>query len=270
MECYFAKGTQSTDKTSKEYLYINNFGYYKEINKDTLTVREHGRLDYQIIYIDEGYGQFFINDRFVKAEKGNIIILHPSEKNIYRFYEEGNTSYYWIHFTGTGAKELLVKLKINGHIYKTNNFYEFKNTIESMKNACLTTDFTTDIFLSSSVNLLLTKISSNVYSVKSPIFKALEKMQNQNISEVNTDEYAKLCGLSKYHFIRTFKKITGVTPHQYISKLIIDKAIRILSTTNLNIAETAYTLGFKDNLYFSRFFKKHVGISPKKYIESLK
>lgn len=269
MECYYAKGTKSTDKTSDEYLYVNNFGYHQKINRDITTKREHGRLDYQIIYIENGYGRFWIEDKVVNAEKGDIIILHPGEKNFYEFYKGSDSSFYWIHFTGTGAKELLKQLKLDGHIYKTNNFYEFKNTVESMKNACLTTDFTTDHFLTSSVYLLLTKISGNIYSLKSPVFKALEKMQNQNINEANISEYANLCGLSEYHFIRTFKKTMGVTPHQYMARLTVQKAISILSTTNLNISETAYTLGFQDSLYFSRFFKKQMGVSPKNYVANL-
>lgn len=49
MEIYFARGEKSSDFASKDYIHINNFGYYKNILKTVCTARINGRCDYQII-----------------------------------------------------------------------------------------------------------------------------------------------------------------------------------------------------------------------------
>ena len=92
-------------------------------------------------------------------------------------------------------------------------------------------------------------------------------MQTDFQNKLSNEDYAKICGVSEYHFIRKFKKETGLTPLQYKTKIVINKAIELLETTNLNILEIARMLGFDDSLYFSRVFKKETGTSPKKYIK---
>lgn len=268
MECFYGRGSISTDKTSDEYISVNNFGYNKNIKQGFCVKREKGRLDYQIIYIDKGYGYFWLNNNFVKVTSGKLLILFPGEKNHYEFPSDSLTDYYWIHFTGRGVAEILKSLKLEGNIFEVGDFFEFKEAISAMSKSCVEEDFTTESFLSSCIYTLLTKTSRKIYIKDTPIRKILVKMQSENIKTYNNSTYAKMCGLSEYHFIRVFKKFTGQTPHQYMAKTTVSKAIDLLSNTNLNVSETAHLLGFDDSLYFSRFFKKETGLSPKKYFSS--
>lgn len=267
MDCFYGKGCLNTDKISEEYISVNNFGYAKHIDQNLCIKRSEGRHDYQIIYIDKGYGYFLIEDNFDKVESGNIILLRPGEKNHYEFYSDSLTDYYWIHFSGYGVPELLSSLKLQGSIFSVGDFFEFEKMIESMGQATAIADFTTDIFLSSCIYMLLAKISKNVYFPENPINKILVRMQNEKLNSLTNSDYARMCNLSKYHFLRTFKKHKGMTPHQYMVKITINKAIELLSDTNLNISEISQILGFEDQLYFSRFFKKETGFSPKNYIK---
>lgn len=266
MECYFAKGTVCTDKESDEYIHINNFGYSKEIDKDISVLRKKGRVDYQIIYIDKGYGYFLIDNKKTKLEKGTVIILRPGEKNCYEFPKTSLADYYWIHFTGTGAPVILRQLKLCSSVFEIGNCLFFKKKMMEMSKACAVEDFTTETFLVSALLSILSAIAKKMYIVDTPIRKVIEKMQTEKLNISNNSDYARIYGVSEYHFIRTFKKITGLTPHQYKVKMIIQKAAELLITTNFNISETANVLGFEDSLYFSRAFKKVMGISPRDYI----
>ncbi|MBR7890048.1 helix-turn-helix domain-containing protein [Marinomonas sp. A79] len=58
------------------------------------------------------------------------------------------------------------------------------------------------------------------------------------------------------------KKITGISPKKMINGRILLEAKRLLSHTNKNTNEIAYTLGYLDPSYFSRFFVKNTGMSP--------
>ncbi|MDI4649126.1 AraC family transcriptional regulator [Cohnella hashimotonis] len=67
------------------------------------------------------------------------------------------------------------------------------------------------------------------------------------------------------HFHRLFKEQTGFTPHDYFTKLRMEKGAMLLLSTDLLIQEVAYACGYEDSRYFSRLFRKHEGVSPNQY-----
>ena len=79
---------------------------------------------------------------------------------------------------------------------------------------------------------------------------------------------ARRAGMSKPHFIRMFKKITGLPPVDYVNKTRIDQACKLLSKNQSGITQAALACGFSDSNYFSRTFKRYLGMSPRQYIKS--
>ena len=71
--------------------------------------------------------------------------------------------------------------------------------------------------------------------------------------------------MSYSKFRKLFKEVTGEAPNQYHLNLRLDKARELLGTTNLNVSEVAYNLGFDSVFYFSKLFKRKNGVSPKYY-----
>ena len=66
---------------------------------------------------------------------------------------------------------------------------------------------------------------------------------------------------SKYHFIRTFGKIYGFTPHQYLKNIRIEKAKQLL-INGVSISEVCYSVGFESKSSFVALFKKSIGETP--------
>lgn len=79
---------------------------------------------------------------------------------------------------------------------------------------------------------------------------------------IRLNQLASLANMSRQHFCRIFKIMTGKRPMDYINLLRINKAITLLSENHLNISEIATTVGFDDSNYFSRIFKKYTKSSP--------
>lgn len=61
---------------------------------------------------------------------------------------------------------------------------------------------------------------------------------------------------------RAFKLNLGTSPSQYITKLRIEKALKMLSQGGMSVSEVSFLCGFSDEKYFSRVFKKTYGFSP--------
>ncbi|MGU3472349.1 helix-turn-helix domain-containing protein [Paenibacillus sp. D51F] len=71
--------------------------------------------------------------------------------------------------------------------------------------------------------------------------------------------------LSREHVSRRFRQETGNTLSDYVEKLRMDKASRLLLGSSLKIAEISSQVGYSDEKYFSKVFKKHSGCSPGQY-----
>ena len=75
-------------------------------------------------------------------------------------------------------------------------------------------------------------------------------------------ELAFHLGLSRIHLHRKIKSLLDQTPSEYIKKYRLHQSLELLQTTDLNISEIAYNVGFKDPGYFSKVFFKSFGLLP--------
>ena len=90
-------------------------------------------------------------------------------------------------------------------------------------------------------------------------------MNKELQKDYNLDEYAKMCNMSKFHFLRVFKSITGTSPLEYRNKIRIDHAKELLQDTTKPVNEIAAGLGYSSDAYFCDAFKKKIGVSPSQY-----
>jgi transcriptional regulator GlxA family with amidase domain len=78
-------------------------------------------------------------------------------------------------------------------------------------------------------------------------------------------ELARVAGMSPYHFLRTFKRATGTSPHQWILRARLREAAELLATTRHPVTEIALGVGFEDLSNFIRTFRSEFGLSPREY-----
>jgi AraC family transcriptional regulator len=83
--------------------------------------------------------------------------------------------------------------------------------------------------------------------------------------DISLNDLAQLAGLSRFHFLRAFKKTTEETPYQYLLRRRIARAQTLLRKGNMSITEIASAVGFKDSTRFIRAFRKMVGVTPGAY-----
>ena len=76
---------------------------------------------------------------------------------------------------------------------------------------------------------------------------------------------AREAAMSPYHFLRTFRQVTGVTPHQFILRARLHRAALHLRANNDQIASIAFDCGFNDLSTFNRRFRRVIGMTPGDY-----
>ncbi|HMG15874.1 MAG TPA: AraC family transcriptional regulator [Saprospiraceae bacterium] len=91
-------------------------------------------------------------------------------------------------------------------------------------------------------------------------------IDNQYTNKINLDDIADEAFFSKYHFIRLFHQIYGMTPHQYLRKIRIEKA-KLLLQMKINIADVCFSVGFESVSSFTGLFKRITSITPSEYQE---
>lgn len=88
---------------------------------------------------------------------------------------------------------------------------------------------------------------------------------------VGISDVASACHVSQSHLSREFYKVTGVKPSEYMTKLRLKKAVDMLGSTSVQLAQVSEECGFSSANYFQKVFKKHMGMSPaqfRKYVKS--
>ncbi len=78
-------------------------------------------------------------------------------------------------------------------------------------------------------------------------------------------ELATQAGLSSFHFARVFRRETGETPHQFVTRLRLEEAARQLRATDQTVLQIALGVGFESASHFSVQFKRGYGVTPLAY-----
>jgi two-component system response regulator YesN len=119
----------------------------------------------------------------------------------------------------------------------------------------------------------ITDISKKIENSKndkseSLIEKAEAYIDSNYMKEISLDDVSSYCNISSYYFSKLFKQETGENYVEYLNKVRIENAKRLLNESDSSIKEVCYSVGFSDPNYFSRAFKKYEGVTPSEYKEA--
>jgi AraC family transcriptional regulator len=99
------------------------------------------------------------------------------------------------------------------------------------------------------------------------VTRAVRAIERHPEATLTLGRLAREAGLSPYHFLRTFERLTGLTPHQYVLRARLrEAAIRLADTERrAKILDIALDSGFGDVSNFNRAFRAEFGITPRAY-----
>ncbi|QKJ22153.1 helix-turn-helix transcriptional regulator [Poseidonibacter lekithochrous] len=107
-----------------------------------------------------------------------------------------------------------------------------------------------------------TRDYSGLFDDKLIVKNSIEYIKDLLDTNISLEELAMNSNLSKYHFLRVFKKQMGLTPHQYILTQRVHKAKELILSGE-KLSHIPFSVGFNDQSHFIRNFRKIYGYSPK-------
>ncbi len=247
----------------------------------------------RIFYAVEGTAQIIFQEHAYTVEPGNMYLIPPFTKHSYNC--DGYYSHIYIHLyekpsSQTGLfdlydfpvdikcsdlnKKIIQRLldinpgcRLSGYDPK---FYDNQSTL--LKNIAQRTHIANHILFESRGILLqllaafISKATKKNEYADIRVTKALSYIRRNIDSSITINQLSCVCNLSDDHFIRLFKKETGLTPVTYIIKKKIEKAQLLLTISEIPIKDVALKLNFENISYFNKLFKSHTGMTPTQYI----
>ncbi len=99
----------------------------------------------------------------------------------------------------------------------------------------------------------------------STLSEVIGYIQSHYTGEFSLPALPRLCGLTPSYFSRVFKEKTGTPVFEYINRLRVQKACRLLKRTEMSVIEIAFAVGYNNVSFFNRYFRKLNRMSPREY-----
>ena len=97
------------------------------------------------------------------------------------------------------------------------------------------------------------------------MLRARDAMDREYARPLDVAALARIAHVSPAHFARTFRATFGETPHRYLQRRRVERAMFLLRETDRSVTEICFAVGFGSPGTFSRTFREIVGRSPRDY-----
>ena len=240
-----------------------------EVGNSPVNMRiPHYHSHYEIYYLKKGERRYFIENRVYDLRAGDFALIPPdmlhktSGGDFDRYLIDFSPSVLSLHSLQT-AKECFKRSAV--HI-KDENKAETEQLIEQMESS---NEAQREELLNKLLVILCRMSNASIPSLsdsETSLIMSIVRHINASYSEdLDVEALAKMAYLTRSHFTRKFKAITGFSPARYINDLRLNHAKELLSNSKLSVTEISIRCGFSSSNYFGDVFRKYYGVSPREW-----
>ncbi|MDD2384286.1 MAG: helix-turn-helix domain-containing protein [Sulfurospirillaceae bacterium] len=255
----------------EESFRIQNIHFYAPVPR-------HKHSCYELFYIIDGEGTFFMDCQNYDIQKQSLFLVSPGR--IHGWEHTHNLHAYLLKFDHSifeGESFLNQMSLFNFDLVHVNTAESaiIENTFATLEEEYLSTKSLKECTISSLLQILLIYIQrtlpvEEISYTSSTLFAQLNDLMHLNNYKIAKPScYAHKLKTSTTLLNQALQEIVGKNAGEYIRFKTIQEAQRLLKYNPMTCNEIAYHLGFLDSAYFSRFFKREVGVSPKSFRETL-
>jgi len=240
------------------------------------------RDDYEIHFIEQGYGKFSIGNKVYDVIPGDVVMLHSMKGN--SFSSESDTfRIFYVTFSFENPsnhrkiREFNRLLEEESFPMKMNGISNIKKILYAMHREITAKSVGHDLRMRLNLGILVMEIMdtwnqqkglgciSHVYNSDSCklVNKVIVYLQDNYNTDIKLKDIGKLVNRHPRYLCALFKQFTGKTISEYIRRFRIEKAKRLLLYTSLSITEIAYEVGYNNSQYFSKVFSQVEGVEPR-------
>ena len=236
--------------------------------------RPNGRDDWLLFYVAKGSEHFFL-DTETDADEGSFLFYKPHERQEHIYLENKTAEFYYIHFYAPPDFDLFGFESSKVYHAKPTSavcdlfeeiISELQAKLPSYEKICVA-KFLNMIGLLERNTVAHERQENRYFNTISFI---VQLMNREYEKDYTLEDYAKMCKMSKFHFLRVFKSITGLPPLEYRNLIRIEHAKTLLEDGNMTVREICMRVGYNSLPYFSDAFKKITGLSPSNYRQNYK
>jgi len=264
VQAYYSEATEaeSNRQDLSKPLLVNCAGVvYSKRTFDRIGTRR----DYYLLCVVAGGMPVTLGEEVQQLKKDSFLIIAPGTRFRYHI-ENGFINYYWIHFTGSYAGALLEHCGLEpNRVYQ--GFFEsvIRELFEQVFQEYIFRQSFSQVNLSGLLIRTLTQLSrSREHNPQKPM-DSIRHINAHYDQPLRLEDLAAMEGLSVSHYRTVFKKATGSTPVEYITRQRVNAACLYLQRYAMTVKEVAFRVGYRDPLYFSKVFKKVTGQPPEHY-----
>ncbi len=236
--------------------------------------RPLGREDWLLFYVAKGCEHFYTPTE-TDADEGSFIIFKPHEAQEHICLFDKTAEFYYVHFSAPSDFDLFGLF--SSHVYHGRHSGYLRDLFEEIIGELERKELFYEKIATAKFFELLSRLARRNCPAAIPIQKyadritpVMQSMNREYYKNYSLEEYAAVAGMSKFHFLRVFKDITGTSPLEYRNKLRIEHAKELLEDESIPVGEIGNMIGFSSPSYFCDAFKKKTGVSPQKYRSSLR
>lgn len=223
-----------------------------------------------LMQILEGRCLVKTNGQTLVGTQGDFILLNCYQSHEY--YTDDTLHFRFIHFDGNVSEDFYSYIiKNNGHVFKSINPGSTNQFILQILEQYSKQPHIVESYISCILHQLLCTLlqstpmpdSSTHYSL--PIQNALDFIHQEYTRPLTLQNIAQQVNLSVYYFSHLFKKEIGYSPYEYLIYYRLERAKKLLKTTQKTVDEISFLTGFKGESNFIYCFHKNVGMSPGRF-----